>query len=59
MDMTVECWSKEHLYWAIGLGVPMLAIYVVGMPVFALMFLFKNRKLLNTEGVRMKYMILY
>jgi uncharacterized SAM-binding protein YcdF (DUF218 family) len=47
MDMGVECWSKAHLTWALGLGIPMFVIWVCGMPLMALFLLFLNRNSLE------------
>jgi hypothetical protein len=59
MDMQIECWSHEHIIWGIGLGVPMFVFFVVGLPLGALLALCRNRKKLDQEGVRSKFLILY
>lgn len=59
MDMNLECWKSSHLVWSLGLGIPMLVVWIVLMPLLALFFLTKNRGKLDHIHVKMKYLILY
>ena len=34
-DMEVECWMGEHSSKALGIGIPILLIWIIGAPVFA------------------------
>ena len=36
-DLDVSCWTGTHGHYAVGLGVPMLFIYVIGLPMAALL----------------------
>jgi hypothetical protein len=38
-----ECWSASHLLWVGVCGIPMLLVYVVGIPASALVILYRNR----------------
>ena len=38
-DMTVECWSSSHMAWALGLGVPYIAVWTIGIPLAGIAFL--------------------
>jgi len=53
--MKVKCWTASHVLWATALGIPMGVLWVVGLPFFALLTLFKNRKRLEVEEVRERY----
>jgi len=39
-EMSQRCFQSPHLSWSIGLGVPMLAVYVIGFPLFLLNILY-------------------
>jgi hypothetical protein len=34
-DMSIECWTGEHLYYAKSYGIPIVIIWVFGLPVIA------------------------
>ena len=36
-DLDVSCWEGVHAHYAFGLGMPMLCLYVIGLPVAALL----------------------
>ena len=36
-DLDVSCWEGVHAHYALGLGLPMLFFYVIGLPVAALL----------------------
>ena len=41
-DMTVRCADPQSLQWILGVGVPMLAVFVVGVPLVLLVILRRN-----------------
>jgi hypothetical protein len=41
LDMNIECWSPTHIIWITCLGLPMLAIWVIGAPVIGFLILTK------------------
>lgn len=58
-DLAVKCFKDRHLFWVLVNGVPMILFWVIGMPLFGLLMLWKNRKYLWTAGTLSKYRILY
>jgi hypothetical protein len=34
-DLDEVCWKDRHLHYALGVGLPMLLVYVIGLPVAA------------------------
>ena len=34
-DLDEVCWKDRHLHYALGVGLPMLLVYVVGLPLAA------------------------
>jgi hypothetical protein len=60
-----ECWSASHLLWVGVCGIPMLLVYVVGIPAFALVILYRNRAAIPTaatathEAFHSKFSFLY
>jgi len=55
----VECWTKEHLKWALGIGVPMAALWVVGMPLVGLILLARHKGNLMQQSFFEKYRMIY
>jgi hypothetical protein len=43
-DLEIECWKGNHLFWALGFGVPFIFIWTIGLPLGAFLFLFFKRK---------------
>merc|ERR1711916_260608 len=62
-DVTIRCYTNEHYQWVLGLGLPMLFFYVVGIPAFGLMLMRfharKGTKNLYRPSVLRKYSFLY
>ena len=46
-DMLELCYSSQHLLFILALGVPMLLLWVLGIPFFAWIVLYRNRDLVT------------
>jgi hypothetical protein len=55
----IQCYTKEHLSWTLGLGVPDIAIWGLIFPLGAFAILFRNRYQLEDPRVRRRYAFLY
>ncbi len=53
------CWNDLHSKWFFFVGIPMLGVWVIGMPLLALIILFTNRNNLDDEDFFSKYRMLY
>ena len=58
-DLEVVCLERTHLLWAILVGVPVILLWSIGLPLFGIFFIVKNKKHLHVETFRTKYLILY
>jgi hypothetical protein len=47
IDTEISCFSDEHLKWCILLGVPIIIVWVIGMPMVGLRILIRYRKSLE------------
>lgn len=54
-----QCWSQAHLNWALGLGLPMTAVWVCGIPALGFVLLTRNRRRLDDTAVLGRYRMLY
>jgi hypothetical protein len=60
-----ECWSTSHMVWVSLCGIPMLLVYVVGIPASAFVILYRNRAAIPTaatakhEAFHNKFSFLY
>jgi len=59
LDLEIKWFSAEHLMWALSFGVPMIAVWVVGAPLLALIALTKNRNKLDEPGVKRYFIVMY
>ena len=59
IEMTIEWYSSTHTFWALAVGIPMIVVWVFGMPIIMLGILIKNRHRLNDESVKRYYLIIY
>ena len=57
--MDYECYSKDHLNWAFLIGLPILVLWVIGMPIIALITLIAYRKKLETVFIKKYLLLLY
>jgi len=46
-DLEMICWKDYHAWWAFFYGVPMLVLFVFGLPILGILILFLNRKKLG------------
>jgi len=58
-DMSLKCWGKEHLKFVLMVGVPMLIVWVAGLPLLGFTLLCCNWKKLHEPKFMSKYVILY
>lgn len=59
MDITTKWWSPKHIKWIVSLAVPILVIYVIGLPILAFFALYMNRMKLNKPEVIHYILLLY
>ncbi|CAI2363934.1 unnamed protein product [Moneuplotes crassus] len=59
IDMNIQCYSAEHLKWALPIGGSMMVVWVIGCPMAALIILIKFRKNLDHDIVKRYFLILY
>ena len=50
-DLSEPCYSPQHVMFILVLGVPMLILWVLGIPLFAFAILFRNRALIQAPAV--------
>ena len=58
-DLDEKCWQGRHSAYALGLGLPMLFLYVIGLPVAAFLRLRKLREHAITLPMQRIYGLLY
>ena len=57
--MDYEWYSSNHLLWAFAIGFPVLVVWVIGMPLIALIILIKYRAHLETVVIKKYLLLLY
>lgn len=58
-DLSIECWTGTHKAYALGIGIPMIVLWVVGLPFTGFIIVRHYRKKLDDVGVIRKYRLLY
>ena len=58
-DLELECWKGIHLNFATFLGIPMIIIWVLGIPILGITFLVINRKKILSSDFKKYFLILY
>ena len=58
-EMSIQCWSKEHLTYSLGVAFPSLIVWCIGVPILLVIFLAKNRSNLDKITEKLKYGFLY
>ncbi|CAI2370757.1 unnamed protein product [Moneuplotes crassus] len=59
MYIDAQCYSGEHLKWIFIGGLPMILIWVAGMPFLLFVILYKNRNKLEKETIQKYFLIVY
>mmetsp|Transcript_3923 Transcript_3923/g.4790 ORF Transcript_3923/g.4790 Transcript_3923/m.4790 type:complete len:153 (-) Transcript_3923:40-498(-) len=59
LDLTMKCYSLEHIKWSFMLGLPIILVWVVGCPLAVAVILFKNRHSLEEQRIQRYMLILY
>lgn len=54
-DMAIPCWDSKHIASLYMVGIPSVIIWVIGVPLAALIILVKLRKYLHEEWLRVPY----
>ena len=52
VDLDIVCYEGEHLYWSLGVALPSLIVWGLGIPLFALGLLISHRDSLETLKTR-------
>ncbi|CAI2367699.1 unnamed protein product [Moneuplotes crassus] len=59
LHMDYKCFSRDHLKWIFAVGLPILILWVIGMPAIAFLILFKKREHLDQPELQKYLLILY
>eukprot|EP00347_Sterkiella_histriomuscorum_P014612 403360218 len=58
-DLEIRCWSGQHLLWALSIGIPSLAVWVIGLPTFAFFYFYKKQYKLREPVFFSRYRAVY
>ena len=58
-EMSIQCWSNEHLTYSLGVAFPSLLIWCIGVPIILVILLAKNRSNLDKITEKLKFGFLY
>jgi len=59
LHMEYECYSSQHILWCVFVSLPMLAIWVIGMPLVAFLIMYRNRHSLEDMKIKKYFLVLY
>ena len=58
-ELNIRCWDDEHVSYGLRVALPALLGWGIGMPVVCLVLLFKHKKRLGEQEIKLKYGFLY
>jgi hypothetical protein len=58
-DLEIECWQGDHAMYVLGVGLPALLIWGLGIPIAALILLSQVRNKLHTVESKSKFGFVY
>ena len=58
-DLEEPCFIGRHWDFVVGVAVPQIIAYTVGLPIVATLILFRNRKTLDDNRIAFRYGLLY
>ena len=56
VDVNERCWTGRHASYAFGMGVPMLLLYVIGLPVLALLMVVRVQRRSKKQNKKLETM---
>lgn len=59
MHMDYKCYSTDHIKWILGVGLPLLVIWVIGIPSIGFIILFKNKANLQRKVLQDYLLLMY
>ncbi|CAI2367919.1 unnamed protein product [Moneuplotes crassus] len=59
MDISIKCYSSEHIKWLLLISLPCIIVWVVSLPLAALVVLFYNFKKQEDNKFKQYFLILY
>ena len=59
LDVNLQCWTGDHNFYARNIGIPIIIIWIVGLPLLALFIMFRQRKFLADESNIARFGFLY
>ena len=54
-DLSLECWTKSHIQFAIAIIIPFSLVWVIAFPLLVFKKLYKNRKNFNNSDFLKQY----
>eukprot|EP00347_Sterkiella_histriomuscorum_P023122 403335861 len=58
-DLEIKCWEGSHLKWSLGIGIPGIILWVVGIPIVSFLYLKRNQQRLDDPIFFEKYKMIY
>jgi hypothetical protein len=59
-DLSLLCWSSEHIRYVLIISVPSITVWIFGLPTLCLFILYKKKAVLYTEHLtQLKFSFLY
>ena len=58
-DMGIRCWDYTHSLYALGLALPGIALWVLGIPLLVLFLLYRSRLTLHSTNIKLRFGFLY
>jgi predicted outer membrane repeat protein len=59
-DLSLPCWSSDHIGYILMVSVPSLAVWIFGLPTICLFLLYKKKAVLLTDHItQLKFSFLY
>ena len=58
-DMTIQFWKSAHTFWSLFVALPSIVVWGLGIPFFALILMFRERKTLDEIVTKEKFGFLY
>ena len=57
--MAIVCYQKVHSFWSYSVAMPSIIVWGLGIPFFAFILMYKERRSLNSLETKEKFGFLY
>jgi hypothetical protein len=58
-DLQIRCWEGSHLKYGLAIGIPAIAVWIIGLPILGLFYIRRNQLILQEPSFLRRFKMIY